>query len=86
MMLIVMVIEVFYSFVVIFITCEMGERLKSKYEDIEHMIGQLDWYLVPAEVQRILPTIIINAQKSVTFEIFASTDTSRESFQTVRSD
>lgn len=85
MMLIVMVIEVFYSFV-IFITCEMGEQLKSKYEDIEHMIGQLDWYLVPAEVQRILPTIIINAQKSVTFEIFASTDTSRESFQTVRSD
>lgn len=84
MMLIVMIFEVFYSFCMVFIPCELGERLMSEYENIEYVISQFDWYLLPAEVQRILPTIIINAQQAVNIQCFGSTNTSRESFQRVR--
>lgn len=84
MMLIVMAFEVFYSFCVVFVTCELGERLMSEYEDIEYVICQFDWYLLPADVQKTLPTIIINAQQAVNIQCFGSTNTSRESFQKVR--
>lgn len=84
MMLVVMAFEVFYSFCVVFVTCELGERLISEYEEIEYVICQFDWYLLPAEVQKVLPTIVINAQKTVTIECFGSTNTNRESFQKVR--
>lgn len=84
MMLIVMAFEVFYSFCVVFITCELGERLMNEYADIEYVICQFDWYLLPLEVQRQLTTIVINAQHPVVVQCFGSTNTSRESFQQVR--
>lgn len=84
MMLIEMVFEVLYSFCVIFITCEMNQQLTNDYEDIEYVIGQFDWYLLPADVQRILPIIVINAQQAVNIQCFGSTNANRESFQKVR--
>lgn len=84
MMLIEMVFEVFYSFCVVFVSCEMGERLINEYEDIEFVICQLDWYLLPLEIQQMLTTIIINAQHPVTIECFGSTNVNRESFMQVR--
>lgn len=85
MTLIVMAFQVFYAFVVVFITCELGERLMSEFSDIANVIGQFDWYLLPPEVQKTLPTIIINAQQAVNIECFGSMNTCRESFQQVKS-
>lgn len=83
MILIETAFEVFYSFCVVFIACELGERLMSEFEDIDYVICQFDWYLLPAEVQKIIPTIIINAQQAVCIECFGSTNTNREAFQKV---
>lgn len=83
MMLIVMAFEVFYSFVVVFITCELGQRLICEYADIEDVICQFDWYLLPLDIQKALTIIIFNAQQPVTIECFGSTNTNRESFQQV---
>lgn len=82
-MLIEMVIEVFYSFCVVFITCELGERLINAYGGIDDVIGQFDWYLYPFEIQKFLPTIIIIAQQPVAIECFGSVTTNREAFQQV---
>lgn len=85
MMLILMGFEVLHSFGVLFASCELGERLMSEYEEIEYEISQFDWYLLPADVQQILATIIINGQQAVNIRCFGSTNTSRESFQKVSS-
>ena len=64
---------------------ELGENLTKEYEDIEYVICQFEWYLLPLGIQRILTTNIINAQQSVTIECFGSSSIDRESFQKVSS-
>ena len=64
-------------------TCELGERLMNEYEDIEYVISQLNWYLLPAKIQKTLPIIINNAQQAVDVQCFGSMNICRESFQKV---
>ena len=83
MVLIKLAIEVFYSFFAMGLTCELCERLMDEYDDIGYVIYQFDWYLLPIKVQKTLPTIIINAQRSIDMQCFGSTNANRESFQKV---
>lgn len=48
------------------------------------MNEQLDWYLYPEILKRMLPTISIELQKPVIFECFGSFSSSRYSFRKVR--
>lgn len=75
--------EIFYSFCVVFIMCELGERLIHSYSEIDDTIIQLDWYLFSFDIQKILPIIFMNSQKPVPILIFGSTQTKRETFQKV---
>ena len=84
MVLIKMALEVFYSFLFVFISCELCERLMGEYDDIGYVICQFDWYLLPIKIQKTLPTIIINAQQAVDIQCFGSTNANRESFQKVQ--
>lgn len=81
--LIEMAIEVFYSFCLVFIMCELGERLIHACNAIDDVISQLDWYLFPSNIQKVWPIIIVNSQKPICIPIFGRMNTSREAFQRV---
>lgn len=76
--------ELFWSFGLVFITCELAGRVSSKFDDVDATVAQFKWYLFPYDVQKLLPTIISNAQQEVGIECFGSVLCNRETFQKVR--
>lgn len=76
--------EVTYAFGHLFIACELGQRVHQTFIEHNNMINQLDWYLIPVDIQRMLPMLINFTQQSVAFECFGSTTMVRETFKVVR--
>lgn len=68
-----------------FIYCEFGERVTSEFNELDDMIGQLNWYLCPLEIQRILPFVIKNTQKPIVIQAFRQFFCTREEFKAVSS-
>ena len=62
---------------------EIGQRLSNGFEGIDDKINQIDWYLLPMEIQRILPTIMINTQQPVFVNCFGSLACSRDTLKRV---
>lgn len=48
------------------------------------MINQFDWYLMPADIQRMLPIIVNFAQQPVYIVCFGSAACDRDTFKYVR--
>lgn len=67
----------------VFLPCELGQRLTTTCEQVDYDFEQLAWYLFPMEVQRILPTILIGLQEPVLLRCFGIVDGSREQFKKV---
>lgn len=63
--------------------CEIGQQFTNTLGEIIYEIEQLDWYLFPAEVQRMLPTIITGVQKPIVVGCFGVCYSSREQFKKV---
>lgn len=76
-------LDVFDVYFVVFVTCELCQIITNKFEEIEEMNEQLDWYLYPDKMKQMLPTIFCMLQKPVIFECFGSFSSSRESFKKV---
>lgn len=62
MVLLVPFVQLFTSFALIFISCELAERLTDDFNTIEDILNQWDWYLLPLKMRRLLPTLMINLQ------------------------
>lgn len=75
--------ELFWSFGLVFITCELAGRVCIEFDDIDAIVGQFSWYLFSDEVKKMLPTIMINAQQEVGYECFGSVLCNRETFKKV---
>ena len=73
----------FYGFGLIFVTCELCQRMTNGCEEFIDVIQQFDWYLFAFKIQRILPTILINVQQPVYFECFGSIACDRKTFKQV---
>ena len=76
-------LEIIYAFGVLFITCELGQRLNQAFEDCNDIINQFKWYSFPVEIQKMLPIIMNFAQQQVVFYCFGSTACIRETFKSV---
>lgn len=79
-----MLLEIFYAFGIIFIMCELSERIVNAFGQINIVIDQFDWYLFPVKIKRILPVIMINQFQPISIEYFGSFSCSREAFKKVR--
>lgn len=66
-----------------FATCEIGQRLQSTFTEIEDTVYQLQWYLYPIQIQRMLIPITIYTQQTVVIQFFGSIACSREQFKKV---
>lgn len=75
----------FLVFVMVFVSCEMGQQLTNIFEDIAIKFEQLNWYSYPMEFQRVLPTILIGAQELIIITCFGIFDGSREQLKRVNS-
>lgn len=85
MALIFLTIDAFDSFALLFISCEVGQQLSDAFEEINDIIDQYKWYLLPIKLRRTLPMIMIVSQKPVIMALFGSISCGREVFAKVRS-
>lgn len=76
-------IETTYAFSVMFICCELAQRISVAFDECSEMVDQLDWYLFPAKIQRMLPTILNFTQQPIEIKCFGSTACDRETFKSV---
>lgn len=67
----------------LFLTCELGERIASLFNELDNEIVQLEWYLFPMEVQKLLPMVMINTQESIVIQCFGSVACTRWQFKKV---
>lgn len=64
-LLVIPICEMFWSFALVFIFCEFGERVSTGYTEISDAINQFEWYLFPIGITRTLPIIMCYAQRPV---------------------
>lgn len=76
-----MILLAFWSFIQIFILCELSERVNSQFSEVD--IYQSNWYEYPIHARRSIPTAIMNMNTSVVFKGFGNIECSRETFQRV---
>lgn len=79
-----MLFELFDVVWSVFIACELGERACDMFGTVDETMDEIDWYLYPIEIKRMLPIIMIVTQKSVYIQLFGSITASRETFKRVR--
>lgn len=81
--LVIIVFEIVTAFATPFVTCEISERVNQAFNECSDMIDQLDWYLFPNKIQRMLPTIINYARKPTVLKCCGSKTCHRQTFKQV---
>lgn len=76
-------IFIVYTFGQMFVLCDMGENLTNHFGHISDAIYCADWYMFPKDVQRIMPTVIMAAQRPVILQGFANLKCTRSAFKKV---
>lgn len=82
-MIIPLVCMMFWSFSIIFVYCEFGERMSNGFNEINDSICCVNWYTFPINMQRMIPNILIIAQKPVVLDAFGKISCKREVFTNV---
>lgn len=73
----------FWSYVYVFLYGEIGERVSIGFSEIGIAIDELDWYLVPVEMWKMLLPLKLIAHKSFGFCGFGRASCAREIFKMV---
>lgn len=76
-------LEVIYAFGVLFLVCDLGQRVQQTFIECGDIIYQLDWYKFPAEIQQMLPIIMNFSFEPIALECFGSLACVRETFKFV---
>lgn len=72
-----------WSFSLVFISCELCQRMSNEFSEISSIIEQFEWYSFSFEMQKRLSFVIMNAQDTVTIKCFGSIASDRETFKKV---
>lgn len=68
----------------LFIACELGERVSNEFEELDDAISSFNWYKFPQNTCRILPLIQMCTQQPVQIKVFGKKiSCTREIFQKV---
>lgn len=82
--LILTVIEIVYAFGILVIICELCQRISQSFDEYSDMIDQFDWYLLPMEIQRMLPMIFMFTQQPIEIKYFGTMAYGRPTMKYVR--
>lgn len=83
MVLIVPIVQLFVSFAMVFVSCELSQHLTDEFDGIDEIFDQSDWYLFPFKIQQLLPTIMLNTQQPVYIKCFGGIPCNRQTFKKV---
>lgn len=78
------IFDLFFTLVILCTVCELAGKMGSEFETFNDQIDQFDWYLMPLEIQKMLPLIMMDSQQEVGFTCFGSIMCNRETFRKVR--
>lgn len=71
------------SFTIIFCVCEFFERTTDHLEKLGDALYECEWHLFPIDMQRILVTVMANAQQPIMIRGFGNTLCIRDSVKKV---
>lgn len=85
MSLLVPAVQLFGVVFILFIACELPEQTLNKITEINHEISQLNWYLFPSKMKKMLPLFVAvaNDVEIVEIKCFGSIPCNRETFKGV---
>lgn len=72
-----------YAFGLVFMYAEFGNQISSQFDKIFDGFFEFDWYTFPLEIQQLMSTIIITAQKPMELRALGGTPSSRMTFKAV---
>lgn len=84
-MIITYFIQILITYCVIFIICELGERVTNEFDDVDNVVCELNWYLFPLNIQKMLPIAMIGTVKPVIIRGYGNCMSTREAFKNVSS-
>lgn len=82
-MLILLFAQGFYAFGLLFVICELCERVTQGFNEINDQLQEYNYLLFPKEIHRLMPIMVIFVQQPVDFKFFGSISCSRDSFKQV---
>lgn len=77
------IVVVIPVFALIFIACELNQRLTDKFEIFNDRFWELNWYLSPIELQRMYLIFGSNTQQSVYIRGYGNIFLTRETYKKV---
>lgn len=83
-MLLTTMVEIFHPFGLLFVACELGQRVNLAFDECKEIIGQFEWYRFPKDTQRMLPLILHFTQQPIDIKCFGSAALDRVTFKKVR--
>lgn len=83
MAVLVLICQIFWSFIGIFAACEFASLQSQAFDDINGKLNALDWYEYPIELWQMLPILIAAAQQPVGICIIGSIFCNRVTFKKV---
>lgn len=83
MVLVVLIFQACYSFGLVFMICELCQRMSNSFDQFAEVIIQYHWYKFPYRIQKMLLVLIVFAQQETVFECFGGLSCSREAFKQV---
>lgn len=81
--MIVVLLEAFTAFGLLFFICEIGQRYTSACDGVNDVANQFNWYSFPVKVQQMAPIIILITQQPIAIECFGSVMCLRDTFKKV---
>lgn len=72
-----------FSFGLLFVYCEIGERVADNFEEINSAFCGMDWYLFPTEARRMMPIILMATRQAVQFKGYGNIPATRGTFKGV---
>lgn len=81
--IIILSMDICWSFVVIFGVCEFGERLCGTFNGINYVYDEISWYFFPCKAQKMLPILMNVAQSPVELHVFGSISCGRITLKSV---
>lgn len=73
-----------FSFGLVFLYCEMGERIAAYFATVDAAVSEIDWHLFPIATQRMMPVVLMVTRKAVQLRGFGNVSATRETFKRVR--
>lgn len=73
----------FWALCLVFTACELSQRLCNAFNEVDEALCQLDWYLLPTEIQKMLPILMMYAHEPIIVKFFGNISCSRQQFTKV---